>query len=130
MAHNETLIFCLIFPNFPNNTPYIYKAKYLHASFLNMSSSISLLYNSKVLYFDTLQYFNVFYCRLRCGNAQTSSESENVRGEINVQNYEATKTTLFKDDNSTKINTPGLLFSFIELNKLLLDFSNQVPNLN
>ncbi|XP_060740476.1 solute carrier family 43 member 3b [Tachysurus vachellii] len=42
---------------------------------------------------------------LRCGNAQTSSESEKVNGKDNIQNYEATETPA-NTDKSTNTNNP------------------------
>ncbi|MCI4379739.1 hypothetical protein PGIGA_G00231730 [Pangasianodon gigas] len=45
---------------------------------------------------------------LRCGDAQTSSESENVSGKSTIQNYQATETTPFKEDNSAKTNNPDM----------------------
>ncbi|KAG7328966.1 hypothetical protein KOW79_007140 [Hemibagrus wyckioides] len=47
---------------------------------------------------------------LRCGSAQTSSESEKVGGKVhkgNIQNYEATET-LANKDKSTKTNNPDM----------------------
>ncbi|XP_027010469.1 solute carrier family 43 member 3b [Tachysurus fulvidraco] len=42
---------------------------------------------------------------LRCGNAQTSSESEKVSGKDNIKNYEATETPA-NTDKSTNTNNP------------------------
>ncbi|KAK3535557.1 hypothetical protein QTP70_016824 [Hemibagrus guttatus] len=44
---------------------------------------------------------------LRCGGAQTSSESENVSGKRKIQNYEATEISANKD-KSTKTNNPDI----------------------